>query len=64
MAETERFNEVAYRMDAEGFDYCFNGYSDWSNIEDPIFHHLRMNYIAAQKALESYVKEQSDGGEW
>ncbi len=27
--EKEIWRDVQYRMDAEGFHYCFDGYSSW-----------------------------------
>lgn len=61
---TNHFNEVAYRMDNEGLDYCLDGYSDWEEIEDPVFHQLRLNYLAAKAAIESYVEARTDGEGW
>jgi hypothetical protein len=49
------FVMVQYRMGAEGFAYCFDGYSDWQDIKDPMFHKLRENFLLAKKALEMYV---------
>ena len=49
------FNNVRYRMDAEGLHYCFDGYSDWHEIQDPEFQRLRKAYLDAAAALESYV---------
>ena len=59
------FNDVAYKMDAEGFDYCFTSYSYWEEIEDEEFHRLRQEYIEAQKKLEAYVLSKADDeSEW
>lgn len=54
------FDDVAYRMDAEGFDYCFDGYSNWEEIEDEEFHRLRRVYLEAKRELEEYVLENTD----
>jgi len=54
------FNNVAYRMDAEGFDYCFDGYSNWDDVIDPTFHELRLKYLAAKLELEQYVEANAD----
>ncbi len=59
-----RFNEVNYRIEEEGTDYCFDGYSDWSDIDDPVFHQMRLNYLAAKAAIEVYVKSKTDDEEW
>lgn len=61
---TNKFNEVDYRMDSEGIDYCLDGYSDWREIDDPVFHQLRLNYLAAKAAIVSYVKTKTDGEGW
>lgn len=49
------FNDVQYRMDAEGLHYCFDGYSDWDEIQDSEFHRLRQAYLDAATALQDYV---------
>lgn len=49
------WEDVEYRMDAEGFDYCFDGYSDWKDIDDERFHTLIQNYLEAKQELEDYV---------
>lgn len=53
-------SEVKYRIEEEGFDYCFRCYSNFDEIEDPEFHRLRILYLEAAKALEKYVKENSE----
>lgn len=55
-----QFNDVAYRIDSEGFDYCFEGYSDWEEIKDEEFHYLRLKYLEAMRALQEYVYEHAD----
>lgn len=64
MWEENPFNDVAYRMDAEGFNYCFNGYSSWDNIKDEEFHRLRLEYLEAAQKLRSYVYSKSDEGDY
>jgi hypothetical protein len=53
--EKEKWENVQYRMRAEGFHYCFNGYSSWEDVEDPEFHRLRQAYLVAAQKLEDYV---------
>ena len=53
--EREDWENVRYRMEAEGFDYCWRNYSDFEEIEDPEFHRLRNAYIKAATELEDYV---------
>jgi hypothetical protein len=56
MEEENQFDIVAYKMDAEGFDYCFVGYSNWEEINDEKFHELRLAYVKAQKELQAYIE--------
>jgi len=54
----EHYNDwesVAYRMEAEGFHYCFKHYSTFEEIEDEKFHELRLAYLKAAYELENYV---------
>jgi len=54
----EHYNDwesVAYRMEAEGFHYCFEWYSTFEEIEDEKFHELRLAYLKAANELENYV---------
>ena len=53
--QTEQFEYVKHRMEEEGFDYCFQHYSTFDEIEDEKFHQLRENYIKAAKQLEEYI---------
>jgi len=53
------FDFLYAKTSDEGFDYCFDGYSNWEDIEDPMFHKLRENYLLAKKALETYVKNKT-----
>lgn len=53
--EMEKWENVSYRMDAEGFHHCFQGYSDFEEIEDEEFHKLREEYLKISTKLEEYV---------
>jgi len=53
--QLEDFENLEYRMGAEGFHYCFDGYSHWKNIDDEKFQELRSAYLKAAEALESYI---------
>lgn len=59
MTEEQReiIEDVHYRMDAEGFDYCFRGYSTWEDLEDKEFHRLRLEYIKSAEKLENYINK-------
>jgi hypothetical protein len=40
----------------EGFDDCFDGYSDFEEIKDPEFHRLRLEYLKAKTNLAKYIE--------
>ena len=40
-------------INKEGFDYAFDGYSDWEGVKRKKFHQLRDNYLKSKKALEN-----------
>lgn len=54
--EYEDFQRLLYRMDEEGFHYCFDGYSSWEEIQDLEFHKLRVEYLNTALRLKEYVK--------
>ena len=56
----EDWANVSYRMNNEGFDYCWRSYSEFLEIKDPYFHALRKNYIKAATDLESYVDQKNE----
>jgi hypothetical protein len=69
--DLDNFKAVQYRMDNEGIDYCFDGYSNWDEIEDEEFHKLRLEFLESMKNIRSYVenkveelKSQVDDLEW
>ena len=53
--ELEKYENVAYRMNAEGFHYCFDSYSNFDEIEDIEFHKLRETYLKVSRNLELHV---------
>ena len=55
--ELENMEMVHYRMDAEGFHYCFKHYSDFNEINDEKFHELRLKYLDVANELEKYINE-------
>jgi hypothetical protein len=54
-SQKENWECLKYRKKEEGFDYCFEGYSNWKEIDDPIFHELREAYLNARKKLNDYI---------
>jgi len=53
--DLKNFQMVQYRMDAEGFHYCFKHYSSFNEVEDKKFHELRKQYLESAKQLEDYI---------
>jgi len=57
--EKELWEDVQYRMEAEGFHYCFDIYSSFDEIQDEEFHRLRLNYLNSAKLLEEYINSKN-----
>jgi len=41
----------------EGFNYCFNNYSSFKDVNDDEFHELRNKMLEAQKKFKIYIKD-------
>jgi hypothetical protein len=53
--DLDKFNDVKYRMNNEGIDYCFENYSSFEEIEDEEFHKLRLEFLDSMKKIRQYV---------
>ena len=53
--DKENWESIFYRMDDEGFHYCFHGYSDWKEIKDDELHRLIGEYTKSAKNLKEYI---------
>lgn len=53
---TEDAKYLHAKIDDEGFDYCFDGYSKWEEIKDDRFQDLRKKYLDAKQALKWYIQ--------
>jgi hypothetical protein len=65
--DLEKWESVQYRMDEEGFDYCFESYSHWDEIKDEEFHRLRKEFLRTMEELRNYIDKKVDEGrqkEW
>lgn len=62
--EAENWSNVHYRMENEGFHYCFKHYSSFEEIEDEKFHQLRKQYLEIALELEQYVKNKNNEANW
>lgn len=60
--ELEKWESVQYRMDEEGFDYCFESYSRWDEIKDEEFHRLRLGFLQSMEDLRNYIDKKVDEG--
>ena len=61
--ELENWQSVQYRMDEEGFDYCFESYSDWDEIKDEEFHRLRLGFLQSMEDLRRYIDKKVEEGQ-
>ena len=58
--QLEHLQMVHYRMDAEGFHYCFKHYSSFKEIKDDEFHKLRLQLLESMKKIREYVQNKID----
>jgi hypothetical protein len=58
--EKEEWEHVYYRMENEGFHYCFKHYSRFEEIKDEEFHRLRINYLQSANELEEYISNKNN----
>ena len=58
----ELWESVQYRMDEEGFDYCFESYSHWDEIKDEEFHRLRLGFLQSMGDLRNYINKKVEEG--
>jgi len=56
----EGLENVQYRMHAETFHYCFDGYSSFEEVKDEEFHRLRKDYLLSAERLQNYVNNKID----
>lgn len=55
MTTQEDWEYLQYRIDNEGFHYCFRDYNDFEEIVDEEFHKLRKEYLKISEKLENYI---------
>jgi hypothetical protein len=55
--QLEHWLNVDYRMDNEGFEYCFKHYSSFSEIKDEEFHNLRLSMLSQMENMRKLVKD-------
>lgn len=59
-SKVNHFNTVQDVIDMDGFDYAFESYSNWEEIDDAHFHKLRLTYLDAMQDLANYIALQVD----
>jgi gas vesicle protein len=53
----EQWENVRYRIDNEGLEYCFKHYSSFSEIDDIEFHKLRLTLLENMKKMREMVSD-------
>jgi len=46
-----------FKISNEGFDYTFNGYSNWYEIKNAKFHELRKEYIESKAKFQKFCED-------
>lgn len=46
------------RINEDGFYYTFESYSDFSEVEDKVFHELREQFLDAADKLKEYINSE------
>ena len=58
--ELDNWKNVKYRMKEEGMDYCFRDYSSFEEINDRVFHLLRILLTDAMDRMDNLVQSRID----
>ena len=58
--ELDNWKNVKYRMKEEGMDYCFRDYSSFEEINDQVFHLLRILLTDAMDLMDNLVQSRID----
>lgn len=58
--ELDNWKNVKYRMKEEGMDYCFRDYSSFEEINDQVFHLLRILLTDAMDRMDNLVQSRID----
>jgi hypothetical protein len=61
----EEVEQLQDKIDWEGFDYCFIGYSNWKEIQSTKFHNLLRDMVESRKAfIDFLIKNGIDADEF
>lgn len=55
--QLDHWLDVSYRMDNEGFEYCFKQYSSFKEIKDEEFHNLRLTLLSQIDSMRKLVED-------
>lgn len=55
LPDDDNKEELLYRIDREGFDYTFNGYSYWHEIKSKPFQDARKEMVKQLKRVDAFV---------
>ena len=58
--ELDNWKNVKYRMKEEGMDYCFRDYSSFEEINDRVFHLLKILLTDAMDRMDNLVQSRID----
>ena len=58
--ELDNWKNVKYRMKEEGMDSCFRDYSSFEEINDRVFHLLRILLTDAMDRMDNLVQSRID----
>ena len=58
--ELDNWENVRYRIKAEGIGYCFRHYSSFPEIDDQAFHLLRILLVESMDKMETLVNDRID----
>ena len=56
LEESENWENVRYRMETEGIEYCFTKYSSFKEIQDEEFHLKRKKLIGLMWEMRMYIQ--------
>lgn len=51
---------VLYCIENEGFEYCFDSYSDFKTVKDETFHKKLNDYLKTKNDLNDYIEKQAN----
>jgi hypothetical protein len=56
----DQVENVLFKIDNDGFDYCFRQYSSFEEISDLEFRKAYDEYVSAAQALEEHIRREAE----